>query len=116
MVNWPANIRFLPVGDSYSEELEDTLQRTAMDTGPDKTRPRSTAAPELVSFTLPRMTKAEYVQLKAWFKDDLRRGALPFTAIHPITLAQETFRFAAPLSGNKVGKSMVVALQLKVLP
>lgn len=116
MIDWPANIRFIPVGDSYAEELEDTLQRTAMDTGPGKARPRSTAVPELVGFTLPRMTRAQYAQLKSWFKYDLRSGALPFTAKHPISLTQETFRFAAPLSGNKVGKSMVVALQLKMLP
>lgn len=113
---WPANLRFCPVADSYSEEPVDVVLRTQFDAGSNKTRPRVTAAPDNISFTLPSMTRAEFAGLKQWFVNDLRRGALSFTAIHPITRVEGSFRFLRPFRMAQRGRKIVVSLELELLP
>ncbi|MBU3035930.1 hypothetical protein [Tritonibacter mobilis] len=115
-VDWPANIRFCPVGDSYDELQDDALLRTSMDAGPAKVRQRFTAIPESVRMTLPRMSLMQYAQFKTWHKVELMNGALPFQAQHPLTRAMRSFRFVTPPRYNRAGRSVVVHLDLELLP
>jgi hypothetical protein len=115
-IRWPDGIPFCPVGDSYNEEPGDEVLRTPMETGPAKLRLRTTAAPDLVTFTLPRMSVAQYAQFKAWYSSSLKRGSLAFTAKHPIEAVDRSFRFTQSYTMNKAGRSCVVSLSLEVLP
>jgi hypothetical protein len=116
MPDWPENLRFCPVGDSYSEEPVDAVARTSFDAGPVKQRRRYTAAPQSLGFTLPFLTRAQYAEFQLFYSMTLQNGALPFLAKHPITGDQRSFRFRAPYSANIVSKNVVVKLQLEVLP
>lgn len=116
MPSWPASLNFCPVNGSYQEQPVDAVLRTEMDAGPVKTRPRFTAVPTNISFTLPKMTRAEYVIFRDWFNIDLERGALSFDALHPLTRQSGNFRFRAPYSVALPGKSVVISVQLELLP
>lgn len=116
MPDWPANLRFCPVGGSYSEEPVDAVTRTSFDAGPVKTRRRYTAVPLNLRFTLPWLTRVEYAAFQAFYSVDLQEGALPFTAKHPVTGDQRSFRFRSPYRANLAGKNVVVQLELEMLP
>lgn len=113
---WPAGPRFLPITPTYSEIPVDGALRTAMDTGPEKTRQRYTATPVNVNFALVPMTRTEYATFKTFFDVDLEGGALAFDATHPITCATEQFRFRRPYQVRAIGNLVQVSVELELLP
>lgn len=116
MPDWPASLRFCPVNGTYTENRVDSTIRTSVDTGPDFVRRRFTAVPTNISLTLPKMSHAEYAVFQTWFRDDLSDGVLSFDADHPITGVAGSFRFRSPYRAAKVGKGIVVQLDLELLP
>ncbi len=116
MPDWPENLRFCAVGNSYSEEPVDAVTRTSFDAGPVKTRRRYTAVPVSLRFTLPWLNRAQYAEFQAFYSVDLQEGALAFTAKHPMTGERRIFRFRAPYRANLAGKNVVVQLELEMLP
>lgn len=116
MVDWPETIEFCPVVSSYSEEDADAVQRTEMDAGVDKTRLRFTAVPSNISFTLKPITRAQYAVFQSWFRSDLKRGAVPFSAKHPITQQIGSFKFRRPAQARLSGHKVVLRFELEMLP
>lgn len=91
-VAYPA-IPFLDDPSAHDETgPEGNVLRTPMDQGPSKARRRFTAASRKISGRTDIMTNAEVDTFETWY-DDTVKGVNSFTAIHPRTGVQETFRF-----------------------
>lgn len=116
MPNWPESLRFCPVAGSYQERPVDAVLRTEVDAGPDLTRKRFTAVPVNISFTLPKMSRAQFVVFRTWFSNDLDQGALTFNAKHPLTGENGVFQFRGPYSVSKPGRSISVSIEVVLLP
>lgn len=116
MVAWPASLPQSPLLRGFVETAPDGLLRTAMDTGPAKTRRRFTAAVRPVKYPL-LLTTAQTETLDDFFVNTLASGALSFTHIHPRTTLAATYRIIGkpqyiPVSGSK----WTTILDLEILP
>lgn len=116
MPAWPVSISFKPSPGTYSEQPLDNVIRTSFDFGPEVTRRRFTAVPTNISFSLPPMLQSDFTTFKTFYDVDLEHGSLAFTADHPITGVNESFRFAAPYSVGDVLPYLSVSLSLLLLP
>lgn len=78
MPTWPASLPQHPLIQRYEESPDSAVLRTEMDTGPAKTRLRSTATTTNLPNIQYPLTDAQKQAFEAWFRDDIARGALPF--------------------------------------
>lgn len=116
MADWPSGIPFCPVLSTFNETIEDSVLRTQMDSGPDKTRRRFTAVPTNISFDLRPISHVQYAELQAWFRNSLGGGALAFSAKHPLTGVDGDFRFRRPFRARFSGHKVAIRLELELLP
>lgn len=117
MPTWPGTLPQLVLTRGFSETAPWAVLRTDMDTGPAKTRRRSTAAPRPLSAQI-KVTKAQVAVFDAFLETDLAGGALAFDWVEPRTQAAATLRLTAaptyePTAG---GSSWTITLPLEVLP
>lgn len=118
---WPATLPQRPLADSFEERWGATVLRTQMDTGAAKQRPRYSAAVEPLQVSY-RMTPAQVETLRAFVRDTLAGGALPFEMTHPRTGATVTVRIVAGPDGPvtlrpwQAGVRWIAALKLEILP
>lgn len=82
LATWPVGLPVDPLTEGYDESFADVVLRTAMEAGPPKKRPRSSAAvkPLTVKFDL---TRAQVAILEDFHWITLGRGALNFEFMHP---------------------------------
>lgn len=115
---WPETLpqRFLIAGNQH--QLADPRLSSATDTGPGKSRPRSSAVPDSFTGSM-RMSGAQWAILTAFGRDDLARWSLPFTIPAPdggddwlVMLRQN----ALPSRVNIGGDRWTVTMSLLVLP
>lgn len=94
MPTWPPS---LPQGFFLraTDQRQDAVARTPMDSGPATTRNRFTAVSRELSVPIV-LTGAQRQTLDAFFETDLANGALSFDWKDPVTDAAKTFRFRAP--------------------
>ena len=117
MPTWPTSVvPFDPVVGTYSEQNADATIRTGVSGGPDLVRRRFTATPVNIAFTLIPMTRAQYASFVAWFKNDLKHGALAFDADHPISGEAGRFRFTSPYRMSLLDTEISVQVSLELLP
>lgn len=94
MPTWPGTFPFLDDPSAHRESgPADNVTRTPVTSGPNKSRRRFTKAPHPISGNSGIMTDAQIDLFKAFFRDDLKDGALRFDATHPRTGATKSFRF-----------------------
>lgn len=107
---WPPYMPQTPVKDGASfGSPVNAIIRTGMDVGPDKSRPRTTAAIETMRLVFRTIPTADLVAFKSWHRNSLAMGALAFSFTDPIGGQPITVRFASdnghytpvPLGGGK---------------
>ena len=76
-ITWPLTLPQSFLVNGFNEDGPDNIIRSAMDTGPHKTRRRYTARVQPLTGAM-LMTPAEYTIFKDFFKTSLQDGALTF--------------------------------------
>lgn len=94
MATWPGTLPS-PTSDGYQEVMADNTIRSRMDTGLDKVRKRSTAAPILFQLSY-NMTSSQVTTLETFFNTTINDGVDSFTMSNPRTGVLENFRIKAP--------------------
>ena len=115
--SWPDTLPQRYRVDGNQMGMGDGRLRSQTDTGPGKMRPRSSAVADPLAVTM-RMRSAQLDILKAFVRDDLAGGTLPFTI--PVAIGGGTWlvRFADSLPSwvNVGGDRYNVSLALEILP
>lgn len=101
--------------DGLGGSEADNVLRSAMDTGPDKTRPRGSAQPEPIE-GYQILTKTEYGYFLEFYRTTLAQGTLRFTWVHPITGASCEMKFRESPTWGSAGNLMRVNYKLEVMP
>lgn len=116
LIDWPEGLPTAPQVDSYEEKLPDNLIRTQMDSGPGKTRRRSTV--DNRKFTMSFLYTAAQVEvLEAFILDDLAGGVYQFNFPHPRTGVMMNARFSAlPVLAALGGLEYVVKVEMEKMP
>jgi hypothetical protein len=109
---WPDELPGTLRLEGLSDTLGDNTIRSAVDAGPEKTRPRSTAAPDTVSGTM-IVSTAQSVLLDTFYKQTTAGGALEFRWRHPRTGAEGYFRFKAPPSYTSAGGLWIAKIEVE---
>lgn len=94
MASWPTSLPQLALLEGYQEQAVDITLRSSVDVGPEKTRPRYTAAPVDFSVSLV-LTSTQADALDAFYDSTLDFGTAPFDWQHPRTLAAASLTFRA---------------------
>ena len=117
MPTWPASLPVKALVRGYDEGVLAQFEEKPTNEGPPKRRATTTMETEELSVAY-RLTVAQKDTLKAFFKDDLKRGTLGFIYQHPT----EGIPVTAYLMGKKLsfrpagrGQFWEVALQLRIL-
>jgi hypothetical protein len=117
---WPAS---LPQNQftGLSEQRGSAMLRTAMETGPAKSRPRFSKASR--NFKIPlTLTGAQRVTFDSFFRMTLYEGSIPFLWTDPVTDSTLVFRFVKPpawsleAGGTTNLRVWKTTLELEVLP
>lgn len=121
MPQWPLTLPQQPVLNSTQfGSPVDAIVRTKMDSGPAKTRPRTTAAVRPLSMTFRPLTGAQVEIFENFHETDIKMGSLSFTFPHPRTDALVNVRFAGineQYSINEIGRDRyALNVQLELLP
>lgn len=116
MPTWPADLPQSALIEGYEEDEADNLLVTAMEVGPEKTRPRNTSKPYTIQWPL-LLTVAQRASLKTFYKTTLAHGSLKYTHVHPVTGEAITCKISkppkyVPASGTK----FTTVLQVEVFP
>ncbi len=98
----------------YKESPPDLSMRSAMDTGPDKVRRRSSNGPRPVSFNL-FLTDAQRIILDDFYTTTTASGSFSFDFTHPVSHSTVTARFTAPPDFAANGEFWNVNVALEIL-
>jgi hypothetical protein len=113
---WPEDIPQSVLSDGFSEEPERNVVTFAPEAGPPKERRRTSISTDLVSYPA-LLTFDQWQTLKAWWRDDLMDGVLPFTRTDPLTAETKTFKFIDPPRPTSVmGMYVRIDVRLRRLP
>ena len=118
MADWDAaGLPDFVLREGYQEGFSDTVQRSQMDTGPQKRRRRFTADAEPNTYPV-ELTSAELDIFRTFYDTTLGGGALSFTKTHPRTSVVETYAFTkAPDPVTPSGyNNYILILPLELLP
>ena len=88
------------------------------DLGVPISRPRTTAVIENWSTPVTFLTRDQFAEFEAWFRDDLKQGILPFVWRHPSNDAVRSMRIipATYQSSYSGGEWVQVSLNVMILP
>ena len=118
MSAWPGDLPQKPLADGFSEKAPTLIQRTQMDVGPAKARPRQTAGVTVLTCAF-RLTSAQRASLMTFWQTTLAGGSLPFTWTHPVTgAALSACRIVDPPALEPVARGIYwrAALTIEILP
>ena len=101
---FPANTRPLYAVGRPRVSYGQNVVRTPMETGPDKVRRRSSAAPRRWTLASNMLTTNDLIVLSTFFDTTTQSGALPFDMPDPITGQTEEFRFAGPFEAEQLAE------------
>lgn len=99
---WPATLQQLLSEANFGLEIGETVLRSDMDVGPQKTRRRFTKGVDQYSASI-YITIEQYDILMTFYNTTLNGGSLAFTFNHPITQVPTDFRFKAPPKVSSLG-------------
>lgn len=109
MPSWPVTLPAFSSMDDLKETPGDKTIRSSMDEGPAKTRFKTNAEPDTLTFSVV-LTSAEITDLETFYNDTLTGGALTFTDTHPRLATTKTFRFVKPPEFVNIGGPVWKAL------
>lgn len=121
MPSWPSSLPLLgQIGAQLADD--DSVVEFAPDTGPTQRRNRSTAITQSLSYTM-TLTGAQLATLNAFYRTDLRNGALSFDWLDPTDDTAAVVRFKSPpektarVGGADTSKRLwIVKLSLEIQP
>ena len=117
---WPATVPWSAIVSSFKDEIQDNKASFAPEVGPEIERRRATMDTDIVSFSLPPLTEAELLALKAFYKTTLKSGVLTFNQTHPAYSSDATtyeWKFIAPLGIGAASNALFnVSVQLRKMP
>lgn len=118
MPAWPAALNAQPEFRTLSISGQSGAIRTAMDTGPAKSRRRFGAVAKPVQLIFKPMTAAQIAAFEAFFEDTLAEGSLSFDMEHPVHGTTATFRFmdANPYRIAADGGDYSLTCRMEILP
>ena len=114
-IAWPATLPQRPLMAGFQETPQNVVVRSQTDTGPAKTRRRTTAGVINLEMQF-RLTTAQLATFRSFYANDLQSGALAYTWKHPISGANGAFRLVEPPKIAPVGASWLVGLRVEMLP
>lgn len=115
-ITWPPNLPQRPRPNGYKESFKDNTIRKRMDTGPDKSRRRSTADTRIYDLAFD-MTLAETEILDTFYKTSAVSGTLLYDWFNPRTSNAAEFRFmSAPTYSNQGGDNWTATFKAEELP
>ncbi len=112
---WPTTLPQEPLVEGFSGTPQNTLIRTSMDAGPEKTRRRFTAASEYYTVSWV-MTGAQFTTFRDFFTDTIAGGSEEFEMNHPITGETALVRFRGPYQFVSTGAHWKISAEIEVLP
>lgn len=80
---WPLVLPQSPLRDSYTNKTPNQLNRSDMDSGPAKVRPKGKSRPDTISVTYV-LTKEQLASFNTFVRDTLVGGAVCFDWPHPV--------------------------------
>lgn len=113
---WPGTLQQLVSEANFGMAIGETVLRTDMEVGPQKTRRRFTKP--VNSFTTSiYLTLAQYNTFYTFYNTTLNGGSLAFTFNHPITQVPTDFRFKSPPKVSSIGGgNFIAAMEWEELP
>jgi hypothetical protein len=101
-VSWPITLQTLWNEANFGLDAGDTTIRSEMDFGPSKVRRRTTVGIDRFTGSI-YLTTSQYSVFKTFFDVSLNGGVKTFYFNHPITEAQEVFRFIGAYKITSLG-------------
>ena len=115
-INWPVDLPETLRIDGLQSQDQDAVIKTDMDTGPQKRRLRFTAAVENISGSIV-MSMEQLDIFRTFYRTTIKRGAMRFKMMHPITCELKEFRIKTPPSFAPSGNGLwIVTLDMEALP
>ena len=113
---WPVSLQEFFSQDNFSYTFGNTVLRSDMDTGPQKTRRRFTRAVNTLRASI-FLTSAQFNTFSLFYEVTLAGGSLAFTHEHPLKGGDYDFRFLddpqlTPLGGD----NFLLSFSLEELP
>ncbi len=116
MPNWPETLPIYPLLQGYRETISETVLRSEMDTGPAKTRQRSSAYVSQIHVQF-LVNSAQLSVFRDFYDQDLSTGALSFDFHHPTKQKVVSCRFAASYEVTAVSNAFHrIQAVLEVMP
>ena len=114
---WPGDLPQFALEQGFSLKLSDNTRQTSMDSGPAKTRRRVTADTSQFDITI-ACTQEQLASFRAFYRDTLKDGALPFDWVDPTTRPAMTFQFVRPPPSVAAfgGMNFNVSMRLQRVP
>jgi hypothetical protein len=114
LINWPELLPADPLLEGFSKQPQSNVIRTAMDSGPRKSRRRYTA--RAVRFSFKHLFSAvELAVFEQFYHHALADGALRFSLPDPVSGETAEFRFAEDYTVNALDGQFEVAMTLERL-
>lgn len=85
MATWPTSLPQRVDANNYKESTKSGTLRSQPDTGPFKSRPRMTLAPDSFELQISHLTSTQADALMSFFKNTCAMGSIPFDWVHPRT-------------------------------
>lgn len=116
-VPWPATLENKVNSGSFTFQIGETVIRTQMDVGPNKTRRRSTKSIDTYQVSLLVKDFNEFTDLYDFYDVDLNGGTLAFDFLDPLTNTTREFKFSSPPSFSSLGAGVFTAsMQWETVP
>jgi hypothetical protein len=117
---WPSTVPLGAQGGSFKETPDRNVSSFQPDRGPPLEHRSTSISSDKVEFST-HMIYSDYLTLKAFYRDTLKDGALPFTRKHPYDLAGAdlTFKFVAEPAFSDIANMVdlgAVSISLRRLP
>jgi len=114
-LTWPASLPQSFLVNSFVQKAPNNIVRSAVDSGPAKTRRRFTATTIPISGSM-IMTKAQFLTFKTFFRDTIFDGALEFDMTDDVDGGIMTVKFNEPYEASFLGTVWEVSLSLDKQP
>jgi len=113
---WPPGISEAFTADAFTEDPQDIVIRSAMDTGPAKVRRRFVNPTKKYTCQIILRDATEYQTLTDFYYITCQGGTDTIALNHPITGVPGEFRFSSPIKYNAVGIAWQASFDLESLP
>lgn len=116
MASWPsAPFPQSPLISGYVEVAPNNTIRSATETGPGKTRRRTTANSRNILWPF-LLTLVETQTLDDFYETDIESGSISFTHEDPRTGVESTYKIKSPPSYRRTGLFFRTTLEIEKLP